>query len=120
MPYITLYIAKLSQNGNTISASLDLSDRSPNLITGSWVTIDTGSYNFVSSGSFTGASGSITGSATVTIYNLQSPSNNTGSIISYVLDANTVTLQTSAYPMTAQLTSNVITGSCFIDIGIEY
>jgi hypothetical protein len=120
MSYLSLYAAKLSQNGDIISASIDSSDRSPNLITGSWETIATGSYNFISSGSFTGASGSITGSATVTIYNLQPLANNTGSIISYVLDANTVRLQTSAYPMTTQLTSNVITGSCFIDVGISY
>jgi hypothetical protein len=120
MPYITLYAAQLFQNGDTISASLDLSDRTPNLITGSWATIDTGSYNFISSGSFTGASGSITGSTTVTVYNTDAPLNNTGSILSYVLDENTVRLQTSAYPMTAQFTSNVITGSCFIDVGISY
>lgn len=120
MPYITLYTAQLFQNGDTISASIDSGSRTPNKITGSWATIDTGSYNFISSGSFTGASGSITGSTTVTIYNLQPLANNTGSIISYVLDANTVILQTSAYPMTAQLTSNVITGSCFIDVGISY
>ena len=120
MPYITLYAAQLFQNGDIISASLDPSTRTPNKITGSWATINTGSYNFVSSGSFTGASGSITGSAIVTVYNANSPRNNTGSIISYVLDANTVILQTSAYPMTSQLTSNVITGSCFIDVGISY
>ena len=120
MPYITLYAAQLFQNGDIISASLDLSDRTPNLITGSWATIDTGSYNFISSGSFTGASGSITGSVIVDIYNVNNSINNTGSIISYVLDVNTVRLQTSAYPMTSQLTSNVITGSCFIDVGISY
>jgi hypothetical protein len=115
MPYITLYAARLSQNGNSITSSVNAD--LPNKITGSWATIDTGSYNFISSGSFTGASGSITGSLGINLYNTDST---TGSISLYILDANTVRLQTSAYPMTAQLTSNVIKGTCSIDIGIYY
>jgi hypothetical protein len=120
MPYISLYNVDLFQNGNTISASIDPSDRSPNLITGSWTVVETGSYNFISSGSFTGASGSITGSIKTTIYLLPKTSNNTGSIYLAVLDQNTLRLQTSAYPTTLTLNDNVIQSSCSIDVGIEY
>jgi hypothetical protein len=59
MPYLSLYAAELTQNANTISASFDRT--LTNVITGSWVSGSiSGSYNFISSGSFSGASGSIT------------------------------------------------------------
>jgi hypothetical protein len=120
MSYISLYAALLTQTGNTITASLD-SDAHPNQITGSWVSGSvSGSYNFISSGSFSGASGSITGSMQVNIYYIRKDSNDTGSISLGILDENTLRLQTSAYPMTAQLTGGVIQGSCSIDVGIQY
>jgi hypothetical protein len=119
MAYLSLYAAELTQTGNTISARLD-ADTHPNVITGSWVTVASGSYNFISSGSFTGASGSITGSIKTTIYLIPKTSNNTGSISLAVLDQNTLRLQTSAYPTTLTLTGGVIQSSCSIDVGIQY
>jgi hypothetical protein len=121
MPYLPLYSALLTENTpGTISAMLD-ADNHPNLITGSWVSGSvSGSYNFVSSGSFSGASGSITGSMQVNIYYERKDSNDTGSISLGILDENTLILQTSAYPMTTQLTTGVIQGSCSINIGIQY
>jgi hypothetical protein len=119
MPYISLYAAELTQTDNTISAILD-ADAHPNVITGSWVTVASGSYNFISSGSFTGASGSITGSIQTNIYLLPKTSNNTGSIFLAVLDQNTLRLQTSAYPTTLTLNDRVIQSSCSIDVGIQY
>jgi hypothetical protein len=120
MPYISLYSALITQNGNAISESLDRISHN-NKITGSWVSGSvSGSYNFISSGSFTGASGSITGSMQVNVYYIRKNSNDTGSISLGILDRNTLRLQTSAYPMTAQLTGGVIQGSCSIDVGIQY
>jgi hypothetical protein len=119
MPYISLYAAQLTQPGNLISAELD-ADAHPNRITGSWVVVATGSYNFVSSGSFSGASGSITGSIQTSIYLLPKTSNNTGSISLSVLDQNTLRLETTAFPTTPTLTDRVIRSSCSIDVGIQY
>lgn len=120
MAYLSLYAAELTQTGNTLSARLD-TDLHPNRITGSWVSGSvTGSYNFVSSGSFTGASGSISGSIQTNIYLFGKTSNNTGSISLSVLDQNTLVLETTAYPTTLTLTGGVIQSSCSIDVGIQY
>jgi hypothetical protein len=119
MAYLSLYAAELTQTGNNISAQID-ADAHPNVISGSWVTVATGSYNFISSGSFSGASGSITGSIQTNIYLSPKPSNNTGSISLAVLDENTLRLQTSAYPTTLTLNGGVIQSSCSIDVGIQY
>jgi len=119
MAYLSLYAAELTQTGNNISAQLD-ADTHPNVISGSWVTVATGSYNFISSGSFSGASGSITGSIQTNIYLSPKPSNNTGSISLAVLDENTLRLETTAYPSTLTLNEGVIQSSCSIDVGIQY
>ena len=120
MAYLSLYAAELTQTGNTITASLD-ADVHPNRITGSWVSGSvSGSYNFISSGSFSGASGSITGSIQTNIYLSPKPSNNTGSISLAVLDENTLRLETTAYPSTLTLNEGVIQSSCSIDVGIQY
>ena len=120
MPYLSLYAAELSQTDNTISARLD-ADAHLNVITGSWVSGSiSGSYNFISSGSFSGASGSITGSMQVNIYLSPKLSNNTGSISLAVLDENTLKLETKAFPSTNQTSGGVIQSSCSIDVGIQY
>jgi hypothetical protein len=119
MPYIPLYYAQLTQTGNTISAIL-YADARPNVITGSWTATATGSYNFISSGSFSGASGSITGSLGINLTYQRLNSSDTGSISVIQKDSNTMILQTSAYPIAQTLNDNVIKGTCSIDIGIYY
>ena len=120
MAYLSLYSAQLTQTGNILSVQLD-ADRHPNLITGSWVSGSvSGSYNFISSGSFSGASGSVTGSIQTNIYLSPKPSNNTGSISLSVVDENTLRLTTTSYPTTLTLNGGVIQSSCSIDVGIQY
>jgi hypothetical protein len=119
MSYKPLYQAVIIQTTNTISSSIDAS-RTVNTITGSWVKIDTGSFNFISSGSFSGTSASYTGSLSINVAYERKNASDTGSISLTRLDNNTLRLQTQAYPMTAQLSDSVIQGTCSIDVGIYY
>jgi hypothetical protein len=119
MPYIPLYSTQLIQTGNTITTSSLSADRT-NQITGSWVSTATGSYTFISSGSFSGASGSITGSLGINLTYARLDSSDTGSISVAKKDNNTLILQTSTYQIAGTLNSNVIKGTCSIDVGIYY
>ena len=118
MPFQSLYNSLLTQTSNSIVPNTG-SD-SQNTISGSWARADTGSFYFLSSGSFTGISGSYTGS--IGIYLTYSPedTNDTGSISFSIINDSTASLKTTFYPNTLTLSDSVIQGSCSIDIGINY
>ena len=116
MPFLPLYSAILTQTSNSISPSI----ASDNLITGSWVRVDTGSFYFLSSGSFSGLSGSYTGSIGAYLTYAPSSSNDTGSIIFSIANDSTASLKTTFNPSTFTLSDSVIKGTCSINIGINY
>jgi len=111
MPFISLYSAILEQVPTAIIPNIG-SD-STNTIDGTWEKVDTGSFYFLSSGSFTGLSGSYT---TYT----PSSSNDTGSIIFSIANDSTASLKTTFDPSTFTLSDLVIQGTCSLSIGINY
>jgi hypothetical protein len=116
MPFQPLYSALLTQTSNSISPSI----ASDNRITGTWVRVDTGSFYFLSSGSFSGLSGSYTGSIGAYLTYAPSSSNDTGSIIFSIANDSTASLKTTFNPSTFTLSDSVIKGTCSINIGINY
>ena len=116
MPFLPLYSAILTQTSNSISPSI----ASDNLIEGTWARVDTGSFYFLSSGSFTGLSGSYTGSIGAYLTYSPSSSNDTGSIIFFISSSSTASLKTTFSPSTFTLSDLVIKGTCSINIGINY
>jgi hypothetical protein len=116
MPFLPLYSAILTQTSNSISPSI----ASDNLIEGTWARVDTGSFYFLSSGSFTGFSGSITGSVGAYLSYTPININDTGSILFFVINESTASLQTTYYPNTLTLSDSVIQGTCSLEIGINY
>ena len=118
MPFISLYSSRLTQTSNSIVPNTG-SD-SPNTITGTWARVATGSFYFLSSGSFSGASGSFTGSIGLSLTYAPSSSNDTGSISFSILNDSTASLKTTYYPNSITLSDSVIQGTCSIDIGINY
>jgi hypothetical protein len=118
MPFQSLYSAILTQTSDSIAPNTG-SDSS-NTITGTWVRLTTGSFNFLSSGSFSGFSGSYTGSAGSFLYYTPLNINDTGSISFSILNDSTASLKTTFYPNTITLSDSVIQGTCSIDIGINY
>jgi hypothetical protein len=118
MPFQLLYSALLTQTSNSISPSIASDSR--NTITGTWQRVDTGSFYFLSSGSFTGLSGSYTGSIGAYLTYAPSSSNDTGSIIFFISSSSTASLKTTFNPSTFTLSDSVIKGTCSINIGINY
>lgn len=116
MPFLPLYSAILTQTSNSISQSI----ASDNKITGSWARVDTGSFYFLSSGSFTGFSGSITGSVGAYLSYTPININDTGSISFSLINESTASLKTTYYPNTITLSDLVIQGTCSLEIGINY
>lgn len=117
MQYLPLYRATITQTSGSISSSISGRET---VISSSWAKIDTGSFALISSGSFSGASGSYTGSLYVNLIYQPLNSSDTGSISATQKDSNTMIIETSAYPFAGVLTDNVIKGTCSIDIGIYY
>jgi hypothetical protein len=118
MPFISLYSSILTQTSNSIVPNTG-SD-SLNTITGTWTRAATGSFYFLSSGSFTGFSGSITGSVGAYLSYTPVNINDTGSILFFVINESTASLQTTYYPNTFVLSDSVIQGTCSLEIGINY
>jgi hypothetical protein len=116
MPFLPLYSANLIQNQNSITQSV----ASDNKIGGTWQKTATGSFYFLSSGSFTGFSGSITGSMGAYLSYTPININDTGSISFYIINESTASLQTTYYPNTLTLSDSVIQGTCSLEIGINY
>lgn len=117
MPFQSLYSAILTQTSNSIVPNTG-SD-SLNTITGTWERATTGSFYFLSSGSFTGTTGN---TGNIGAYLAYSPVdiNDTGSIKFYIENDSTASLQTTFFPSTFTLSDSVIQGTCSIDIGINY
>jgi hypothetical protein len=118
MPFQLLYSALLTQAPTNIIPNTGSNSR--NTITGSWQRVDTGSFYFLSSGSFTGLSGSYTGSIGAYLTYSPSSSNDTGSIIFSIANDSTASLKTTFNPSTFTLSDLVIKGTCSINIGINY
>jgi hypothetical protein len=116
MPFLPLYSAILTQTSNSISPSIASDD----MITGSWVRVATGSFYFLSSGSFTGLTGSYTGSMAAYISYTPVNINDTGSILFSLVNDSTASLKTTYYPNTITLSDSVIKGTCSLEIGINY
>jgi hypothetical protein len=121
MPFQLLYSALLTQTPTAIIPNIGSDSR--NTIEGTWQKVNTGSFYFLSSGSFTGLSGSYTGS--IGAYLTYSPSslndlNDTGSIIFSISSSSTASLKTTFNPSTFTLSDSVIKGTCSINIGINY
>lgn len=116
MPFLPLYSANLTQTSNSIVPSI----ASDNRISGSWARVATGSFYLLSSGSFTGFSGSITGSMGAYLSYTPININDTGSISFFVINESTASLQTTFYPNTLTLSDSVIQGTCSLEIGINY
>jgi hypothetical protein len=116
MPFLPLYSATLTQTSSSIISSI----ASDNRISGSWTRVATGSFYLLSSGSFTGFSGSITGS--IGAYLSYSPVNinDTGSISFSLINDSTASLKTTFYPNTITLSDSVMQGTCSLEIGINY
>ena len=118
MSFISLYSSRLTQTSNSIIPNTG-SD-SLNTITGTWTRAATGSFYFLSSGSFSGISGSYTGSIGLSLYYIPTNANDTGSISFSILNDSTASLKTTFYPNSITLSDSVIQGTCSIDIGINY
>lgn len=129
MPFLSLYTASIYQSASTmLEITASFGGKSRNIITGSWSRLTTGSYVLISSGSFTGASGSITGSLglQITLTPTSSASLPTNGIFAYALapgvnSQNAIYVDTYSNYFTQTLADNVInSGSCTLVIGINY
>lgn len=118
MPFQSLYSSLLTQTSDSIVPNTG-SD-SLNTITGTWERVGPGSFNFLSSGSFLGISGSYTGSIGAYLTYSPEDTNDTGSISFSIMNDSTASLKTTFYPNTFTLSDSVIQGTCSIDIGINY
>lgn len=116
MPFLPLYSALLEQTPTNIVDFI----ASDNKITGTWEKVDTGSFYFLSSGSFTGFSGSVTGSIGAYLSYTPIDINDTGSISISLINDSTASLKTTFYPNTTILSDLVIQGTCSLEIGINY
>jgi hypothetical protein len=122
MAYVSLYSASLTQTGATAPTASIAGGRSA--ITATWLRTSTGSFQLSSSGNpnFSGMSGSITGSLTLTVNYISTSSFDTASITLYTSSSNTssVFLAIQSNPLLGIYNDNIIFGSCSIDIGITY
>ncbi len=126
MAFITLYSASIYQSANNIVPITASDDRgiSTNTITGSFNRTATGSYMFVSSGSFTGASGSYTGSIAFKITQFPTSSSFSSSIFMYNVATNRNAIYTQVYSnyfsANPTLSDNALTTGLYgIEIGIQ-
>jgi hypothetical protein len=122
MAYLSLYSASITQTGATAPTASVAGGKS--LTTATWLRTSTGSYQLSSSGtpSFSGVSGSVTGSLTLTVNYMNSSSADTASISLYTSGSNTssVFLAVQSNPLLGIYKDGIIFGSCSIDIGITY
>ena len=125
MAFLSLYSASIYQSASVmLQITASEGGKTANLIKGSFTRTATGSYTFVSSGSFSGRSGSYTGSiASYISYNPAVNPTLTGSI--YVSTSNTTPHAAYIYTFSDILTqtlsdSAIGSGSYEINIGIEY
>ena len=123
MAYISLYSASIAQSGSSSPNSLSIFG-GKTLTTATWKRNGTGSYELSSSGtpSFSGVSGSITGSLILTVNYRNSSSADTASISIYTSGSNTssVFLSIQSNPLLGIYKDGILFGSCSIDIGINY
>ena len=127
MAYLPLYLASIYQS-SSVMLQITASDggKSTNAITGSWSRLTTGSYMFVSSGSFSGASGSITGSITFDISLTTTGSKSSYSpngifVYNSQSNGNAIFVNTYSNFFNDILADNAIgSGSCYLSIGINY
>ena len=127
MAYSPLYSAFIYQSAS-VMLQITASDggKSTNAITGSWSRLATGSYMFVSSGSFSGASGSITGSIALDILLTTTGSKSSYSpngifVYNSQSNGNAIFINTYSNFFNDILADNVIgSGSCYLNIGINY
>jgi hypothetical protein len=122
MAYLSLYSASLTQTGATIPTASLYQGKST--VSATWLRTTTGSYQLSSSGvpNFSGMSGSITGSLTLTVKYTSTSSYDTASISLYTSGSNTssVFLAIQSNPLLGIYNDGIIFGSCSIDIGITY
>lgn len=116
MPFISLYSASLTQ----VSGSIIDNTSIRNTISGSWVKFNTGSYYFLSSGSFSLSTGSFTGSVSAILSYNPINSSDTGSFLFTLLNPSTASLYTIANARSGLLSDTVIQGAYSVDIGIDY
>ena len=126
MAFLSLYSASIYQSASTmVQITASAGGKSSNLITGSFTRTTTGSYAFVSSGSFSGRTGSYTGSITSYIYyNPPADTSSLGSIFVSALNTaniNAFYVYTFSDMLTQTLSDSAISsGSYQINVGINY
>jgi hypothetical protein len=122
MAYLSLYSASITQTGTAAPTASLFEGKSA--VTATWLRTTTGSFQLSSSGAttFSGASGSITGSLTLTVNYRNSSSADTASISLYTSGSNTssVFLLIQSNPLLGISRDNILFGSCSIDVGITY
>jgi len=125
MAFLSLYSASIYQSASTmVQITASSGGKSTNLITGSFIRTATGSYTFVSSGSFSGRTGSYTGSIVSNIsYNPHVYTSSLGSIFvsTNLTNPNAFYVYTFSDMLTQTLSDSAIgSGSYDINIGISY
>jgi len=122
MAYISLYSASITQTGTSAPSAVVFGGKSA--VNATWLRTATGSYQLSSSGqpTFSGASGSITGSLTLAVSYQSTSSLDTASIAIYTSgsDTSSVFLSIQSNPLLGIYNDGIIFGSCSIDIGITY
>jgi hypothetical protein len=123
MTYISLYSASIAQTGSSAPTVVSLFG-GKSAVTATWLRIATGSYQLSSSGipNFSGISGSITGSITLTLNYRSSSSLDTASISFYSSGSNTSSLflAVQSNPLLGIYKDSILFGSCSVDVGITY
>jgi len=122
MAYLSLYSASITQTGTAApTASLFEGKSATNA---AWLRTSTGSYQLSSSGAttFSGISGSVTGSLTLTVNYRSSSSLDTASISLFSSGSNTSSLflNIQSNPLLGIYKDDILFGSCSIDVGITY
>ena len=122
MAYLSLYSASITQTGTAAPTASLFGGKSA--VSATWLRTATGSYQLSSSGvtSFSGASGSITGSLTLTVNYRNSSSADTASISLFSSGSNTSSLflNIQSNPLLGIYKDGILFGSCSIDVGITY
>ena len=122
MAYLSLYSASITQVGGSAPTASEAGGKSA--VTATWLKMATGSFQLSSSGtpSFSGTSGSVVGTLTLTVKYINSSSADTASISLYTSGSNTssVFLSIQSNPLLGISKDNIIFGSCSIDVGITY
>lgn len=123
MAYLSLYSASIAQSGSSSPNPISIFG-GKTATTATWLRTGTGSYQLSSSGkpNFSGMSGSITGSLTLTVNYTSTSSFDTASITLYTSGSNTssVFLAIQSNPLLGIYNDGILFGSCSVDIGITY